>query len=133
MLWLGTSRMCRCAKHACFGACVLTPPQTGTVKTGLANIMGNKGAVAVGFRYRDCTTICFVVSHLAARHAGCVRIVHARAQTPPHSRLTRVDQRNANYAAICAGLKVRVGALRPARAMHALINASFVAAGPVWH
>jgi len=36
-----------------------------TVATGLANLVGNKGAVAIGLRL-DHTSICFVSSHLAA-------------------------------------------------------------------
>lgn len=44
----------------------ITNIQTGTIPTGIGDIIGNKGGVVVGFNFED-TSICFVGSHLAAR------------------------------------------------------------------
>eukprot|EP01138_Halocafeteria_seosinensis_P012793 gb/GECG01013069.1/.p1 GENE.gb/GECG01013069.1/~~gb/GECG01013069.1/.p1 ORF type:complete len:1900 (+),score=251.56 gb/GECG01013069.1/:1-5700(+) len=58
-----------------------------TVATGVANVLGNKGAVAVGFTYRDSTSFAFVSAHLAARHE-------------------RLAERNQDYATIIQSLNI---------------------------
>lgn len=58
-----------------------------TVATGVANVLGNKGAVAVGFSYKDTTSFAIVSAHLAARHE-------------------RVAQRNTDYATIVQSLNI---------------------------
>lgn len=64
----------------------ITRVKTTTVATGLANVIGNKGAAALCFEYYD-TRFCFVGSHLAARIDR-----------------KRLEVRNQNYRDIMKGL-----------------------------
>ena len=65
----------------------ITDITTDLVKTGIAGIMGNKGAVACGFKYRQNSTIAFLSSHLAAR-------------------ATRVENRNEDFKNIVNSLSL---------------------------
>eukprot|EP00005_Dracoamoeba_jomungandri_P002552 CAMPEP_0174256092 /NCGR_PEP_ID=MMETSP0439-20130205/5350_1 /TAXON_ID=0 /ORGANISM="Stereomyxa ramosa, Strain Chinc5" /LENGTH=941 /DNA_ID=CAMNT_0015338551 /DNA_START=472 /DNA_END=3293 /DNA_ORIENTATION=+ len=58
----------------------------GTEATGIGNVIGNKGAVGVSFRFNQ-TKLCFVGSHLAAR-------------------VERIYVRNENYVNIVKGLNL---------------------------
>ncbi|XP_031564275.1 phosphatidylinositol 3,4,5-trisphosphate 5-phosphatase 2-like isoform X3 [Actinia tenebrosa] len=60
--------------------------QQSSVKTGLANALGNKGAVGISFMF-SATSLCFINCHLAARS-------------------TRVLRRNQNYHDILKGLNL---------------------------
>jgi len=60
--------------------------QTATVATGIANVAGNKGGVAIAFQILE-TKFCFISCHLAAHQA-------------------KVDDRNADYFNIVRGLKI---------------------------
>ncbi|KAK3697934.1 hypothetical protein QZH41_013014 [Actinostola sp. cb2023] len=60
--------------------------QQSSVKTGLANALGNKGAVGISFMF-SATSLCFINCHLAARS-------------------TRVSRRNQNYHDILKGLNL---------------------------
>lgn len=60
--------------------------EMATVATGIGDVLGNKGGVGISFRYED-TSLCFVVSHLAAR-------------------FERVQQRRENYFKIVRGLRL---------------------------
>jgi hypothetical protein len=39
---------------------------TGSVPTGIGNVIGNKGGLGIAFKFIE-TSLCFVGSHLAAR------------------------------------------------------------------
>eukprot|EP01137_Pigoraptor_chileana_P022105 Opistho-2@86633 len=68
--------------------------QQATVATGIANALGNKGAVAVAFNF-DQSRLCFINSHLASGGENCVR-------------------RAANYHEIIRGLTPVLCSRRPA-------------------
>ncbi|XP_070538034.1 phosphatidylinositol 3,4,5-trisphosphate 5-phosphatase 2-like isoform X2 [Ptychodera flava] len=57
-----------------------------TVKTGIANALGNKGAVAISFNFNG-TSLCFINSHLTSGNEKCAR-------------------RNQNYFDILKGLQL---------------------------
>lgn len=61
--------------------------RTSHEATGMAHVLGNKGGVALGFRYNQVTSFLFVNSHLAAR-------------------ASRLKQRADNYKEILKGLNV---------------------------
>nr|XP_039251513.1 phosphatidylinositol 3,4,5-trisphosphate 5-phosphatase 2-like [Styela clava] len=46
--------------------------QTSSVKTGIANTLGNKGAVAVSFQFGG-TSLCFINAHLTSGNEKCTR------------------------------------------------------------
>lgn len=46
--------------------------QTSSVKTGIANTLGNKGAVAIGFQFGG-TSLCFINAHLTSGNEKCTR------------------------------------------------------------
>jgi Endonuclease/Exonuclease/phosphatase family 2 len=64
----------------------VTNIDSDTLATGVGDVLGNKGAVAVSFDYDD-TSLCFVCSHLAAR-------------------AERVPQRAEMYSKIVRGIKL---------------------------
>ena len=45
----------------------ITEVHTGTVATGIAGVMGNKGACGLSMTFVDSTSVAFISSHLAAR------------------------------------------------------------------
>lgn len=65
--------------------------KTDTMATGIGNIIGNKGGVAISFKFNE-TSFCFIGSHLAARQG-------------------EVENRNANFREIIRGAK-NVGLLK---------------------
>lgn len=44
----------------------ITQVETGSFATGIGGVIGNKGGVAISFKFNE-TSFCFVGSHLAAR------------------------------------------------------------------
>eukprot|EP01105_Mastigella_eilhardi_P000555 TRINITY_DN1062_c1_g1_i1.p1 TRINITY_DN1062_c1_g1~~TRINITY_DN1062_c1_g1_i1.p1 ORF type:complete len:458 (+),score=103.64 TRINITY_DN1062_c1_g1_i1:735-2108(+) len=62
-------------------------------KTGIGNIVGNKGAVAIAFQFHE-TSFCFIGSHLAAHQA-------------------RVEERNKDYHNIVSNIGVGVTSFSP--------------------
>ena len=62
----------------------ITDVEFAKVATGIANVAGNKGGVAVAFSFFE-TTFCFIGSHLAAHQS-------------------KISERNEDYVNICAGL-----------------------------
>ncbi|XP_077987739.1 phosphatidylinositol 3,4,5-trisphosphate 5-phosphatase 1-like isoform X2 [Glandiceps talaboti] len=60
--------------------------EQSTVKTGIANTLGNKGGVAISFHFNG-TSMCFINSHLTSGNEKCVR-------------------RNQNYFDILKGLQL---------------------------
>eukprot|EP01103_Thecamoeba_quadrilineata_P015720 TRINITY_DN5053_c0_g2_i1.p1 TRINITY_DN5053_c0_g2~~TRINITY_DN5053_c0_g2_i1.p1 ORF type:complete len:949 (-),score=163.09 TRINITY_DN5053_c0_g2_i1:150-2996(-) len=78
----------------------ITHIKKGTEATGIANMIGNKGAAAISFNFFE-TRLCFVSSHLAAHQEKCAERKH-------------------NYYSIIKGLKLTTPPLDIVNSFHHL-------------